>query len=67
MYDIDPKFFNEDGSFNTEAACDAARKARACAAAEGPNVASGAINQLLRYTGQTLSELIIPTRCQSAK
>lgn len=35
MYNIDPKFFNDDGSINTEAAMAAGRKARARAAREG--------------------------------
>ena len=29
MYEIDPKFLNEDGSINTDAACAAGRKAQA--------------------------------------
>ena len=41
MYEIDPKFFSNDGSLDVEAACAAGRKARARIVSHGAKRTSG--------------------------
>ena len=52
MRGIDPKFYNEDGSFNTEVACLAGRKAQAQTAAEGIKVIAGLFTQMVSFVGR---------------
>jgi hypothetical protein len=54
MHEIDSKFFNEDGSINTDLACAAGRKAQARAAGKGASQIKLAARQLLRAATSVL-------------
>ena len=55
MYDIDKKFFNEDGTVNCEAACQAGSKARGKAAGESVQFLKDATSGLIRAAGRAIS------------
>lgn len=50
MYEIDPKFFNDDGSINTDKACRAGRKAQARTAREGAAIFKTAAKKVIAVT-----------------
>jgi hypothetical protein len=54
MYEIDTKFFNADGSINTEAACAAGRKAQARSAGEGAAAVKAAAKRIVSATTRLL-------------
>ena len=47
MYEIDTKFFGEDGALDTERARVAGRKARAQAAGDGYGIIAGGVRSLI--------------------
>ena len=67
MYDIDEMFFNEDGTVNCEAACQAGRKARGRAAGESVDFLKDAISGLFRTVGRAVSAFAMLFGAQSAR
>ena len=57
MYEIDPKFFNENGSINYEAAMAEGRKGRSRVAYEGCGLIRDAAVQLFRNARHMVSDL----------
>ena len=64
MYEIDTKFFNNDGSFDVEAACVAGRKSRARAVREGARQMARGLVQIADAArhGASMTTLMTPTR-----
>ena len=57
MYQIDPRFYNEDGSINFEIADSASRKARAQAAGDGFRIILRMVRRMF-HTGKHLSDVL---------
>ena len=60
MYEIDPKFFNRDGSLDVEAACAAGRKARSLILSDGAS-------QMLRAASNTAATVLGAPRKSTLK
>lgn len=67
MYDIDERFFNEDGTVNCEAACQASRKARGRSAGESAEFLNTTIAGLVRRAGRAISACVMLFGAQSAR
>jgi len=67
MYDIDKKFFNEDGTVNCEAACRAGRKARGRAAGESAEFLKTTISGPVRAASRAISVFAVLFGAQSAR
>ena len=67
MYDIDDKFFNEDGTVNYEAACQEGRKARGRAAGESAEFLQSTLAGLVRCAARAISACAMLIGAQSAR
>jgi hypothetical protein len=67
MYDIDEKFFHEDGTVDCETACRAGRKARAEAAGESMEFLKDVVSGLARAASSVVSVCAILFGALSAK
>lgn len=67
MYEINPKFFDDDGSLDVEAACAAGRKARAHIIGEGARFTLSAIKGAARIVCGVVGNLILGTPGQVTK
>ena len=63
MYEIDAKFFNEDGSLSVETACAAGRKARSHTIAEGATYTLSAVAKTAStFLGAMSRFALVPSR-----